>query len=116
MPILQTSRLALVPATAAHLRAELESHAALGKELNAGIPATWPRNSTIGMPFGTPSRGFSITRTKADGAFTTSSVEKAGFRYVGVGNDPFAPAGERVVRYELCRDSFSRGAATALTT
>jgi RimJ/RimL family protein N-acetyltransferase len=31
-------------------------------------------------------------------------LEKAGFRYVGAGSDPSAPAGERVIRYELSRD------------
>jgi hypothetical protein len=36
-------------------------------------------------------------------------LEKAGFRYVGAGNDPYAPAEERVIRYELSRDDFSRG-------
>lgn len=31
-------------------------------------------------------------------------LEKAGFRYVGDGHDPHAPAGERVIRYERSRD------------
>jgi ribosomal-protein-alanine N-acetyltransferase len=192
MPILQTSRLALVPATAMYLRAELESHAALGKELNARIPTTWPpelydrdairsavswvldhpdqsswgfhwvlrRQTSPDLPLligtggfkGAPDRAGSIelgygilpehqrhgyateaVRAWIEFAFASPQVqtvvgqtlprltasvrvlEKAGFRYVGVGNDPFAPAGERVVRYELRRNDFRRGVATALT-
>ena len=42
MPTLQTSRLALVPATATHLQAELVSRAALGAALNAEVPTSWP--------------------------------------------------------------------------
>lgn len=30
-------------------------------------------------------------------------LEKAGFRFAGEGNDPHAPAGEKVLRYELAR-------------
>jgi len=42
MPTLQTSRLALVPATATHVQAELVSRAALGAALNAEVPTSWP--------------------------------------------------------------------------
>ena len=181
MSVLQTSRLVLVPATATHLRAELESHAALGKVLNAEVPAAWPpelydqdairyalswvlgRPNQPGWGFhyvlrlpasselplligmggfkGAPDEAGSIelgygilpehqrhgyateaVRGWIDFAFASPQVrtvvgqtlprltasirvlEKAGFRYVGAGSDPSAPAGERVIRYELSRD------------
>ncbi|EQD28216.1 hypothetical protein B1B_18951, partial [mine drainage metagenome] len=37
-----TARLRLVPATLAHLDAELESHAALGRLFRAPVPLSWP--------------------------------------------------------------------------
>lgn len=193
MPLLQTSRLSLVPATATHLRAELESHAALGKALHAEIPTTWPpelydedairyalswvldhpnqagwgfhyvlrRPTSFEVPLligtggfkGAPDEagsielGYGILPEHQRHGYATEAVrgwiafafaspqvrtvvgqtlphltasirvlEKAGFRCVGAGNDPFAPAGERVIRYELSRDGFSRGVATALAT
>ena len=39
---LRTPRLDLVPATAAHLRAELVSREALAQELSVDVPPTWP--------------------------------------------------------------------------
>lgn len=42
MPALQTARLDLVPATAAHLLAELESPAALAHALAIDVPRGWP--------------------------------------------------------------------------
>jgi RimJ/RimL family protein N-acetyltransferase len=39
---LRTARLTLVPATAAHLRAELAAPAQLGALLGADVPASWP--------------------------------------------------------------------------
>jgi len=193
MPILQTSRLALVPATATFLRAELESHAALARALNAEIPANWPpelydqdairyslswvldhpnqagwgfhyvlrRPTSSEAPLlvgtggfkGAPDEAGSIelgygilpehqrlgyateaVRGWVDFAFASPPVrtvvgqtlphltasirvlEKAGFRHVGAGNDPFAPAGEQVIRYELSRDDFNRSLATVPAT
>ena len=42
MPILQTARLDLIPATAVHLRAELESPSTLARALGIDVPASWP--------------------------------------------------------------------------
>jgi RimJ/RimL family protein N-acetyltransferase len=42
MPLLQTPRLDLIPATAVHLRAELESRRALSHALGIAVPASWP--------------------------------------------------------------------------
>ncbi|MGB7220710.1 MAG: GNAT family N-acetyltransferase [Vicinamibacterales bacterium] len=42
MPLLQTPRLDLVPATVAHLRAEIEGCDALARSLGAGVPLSWP--------------------------------------------------------------------------
>ncbi len=185
MPPLQTARLALVPATATHLRAELEGHAALGKALNAEVPASWPpelydqdairyslswvldhphqtgwgfhyvlrRPASSEPPLligtggfkgapdeaGTIELGYGVlpehqrhgyateaVRGWVDFAFASPQVrtvvgqtlphltasirvlEKAGFRCVGAGRDPFAPPGERVIRYEFSRDDRSR--------
>jgi ribosomal-protein-alanine N-acetyltransferase len=38
-------------------------------------------------------------------------IEKAGFRFAGEGDDPDAPVGSRVVRYELTRGAFEGRAA-----
>ncbi|MHB1944741.1 MAG: GNAT family N-acetyltransferase [Metallibacterium sp.] len=39
---MRTARLSLMPATLAHLDAEIESHAALGQLLRVTVPASWP--------------------------------------------------------------------------
>jgi len=190
---LHTPRLALVPATATNLRAELESYAALGEALSAEVPATWPpelydedavryalawvldhldqtgwgfhyvlrRPTALEAPLlvgaggfkgaideaGSIELGYGIlpehqgigyateaVRGWVDFAFASPHVrtvvgqtlphlaasirvlEKAGFRFVGEGNDPYAPAGERVIRYELSREGFSRGVAAGPAT
>ena len=193
MPTLQTSRLALVPATATHLQAELASRAALGAALNAEVPASWPpehydedavryflswvldhpdqagwgphyvvrRPIALEMPLlvgaggfkGAPDEAGSIEvgyavvpehqrrgyatealRGWVEWAFASPVVrtivghtlphltvsirvlEKAGFRHAGKGNDPHAPAEERVIRYELSRDTFVSRVATGSAT
>lgn len=40
--VIHTKRLALIPSSAKHVRAELESHNAIGEMLNASVPASWP--------------------------------------------------------------------------
>jgi RimJ/RimL family protein N-acetyltransferase len=42
MPLLQTPRLDLVPATAAHLRADLQGRLALERALAIDVPPSWP--------------------------------------------------------------------------
>ncbi len=42
MPVLTTPRLHLIPATVAHLRAELDSREALARALALPVPPTWP--------------------------------------------------------------------------
>lgn len=194
MPTLQTSRLALVPATATHLQAELVSRAALGAALNAEVPTTsWPpelydedavryflslvlehpeqsgwgphyvvrRPIALEMPLLIGVGGFKGAPDEAESievgyavvpehqrrgyateavrgwvalAFASPSVqtivghtlphltasirvlEQAGFRHAGQGNDLHAPAEERVLRYELSRDTFVSRVATGSAT
>lgn len=185
--MLQTPRLDLVPATEAHLRAELDGHEVLARSLGADVPPSWPplfydadairfalnwlmehpsdagrgfafyyfvRRGTAGAsPLlvgaggfkGAPDAGgvvevgYSVLpehqrrgyATEAvigwvDFAFTASDVttvmaqtlpslgpsirvlEKAGFRFVGAGEDPHAPPGEQVVRYDLSRADYGK--------
>ncbi len=63
---------------------------------------------------------FAVTITSASTLpHLTASIrvlEKAGFRHAGKGNDPHAPAEERVIRYELSRDTFVSRVATGSAT
>ncbi len=188
-----TSRLALVPATATHLQAEVVGRAALGAALNADVPPSWPpelydedavryflsrvlehpeqpgwgshyvvrRPTALEMPLligtggfkgapddaGSIEVGYSVLpeqqrrgyatealRGWVEWAFASPSVqtivahtlphltasirvlEKAGFCYAGKGNDPHALAEERVIRYELSRDTFVSRVATGSAT
>lgn len=40
--VIHTQRLTLIPSSARHVRAELESQSAIGTLLNADVPASWP--------------------------------------------------------------------------
>jgi RimJ/RimL family protein N-acetyltransferase len=178
--VIETRRLRLVPATIAHLHAELAGHQALTAVIGAEVPSGWPPdlydadairflldaagNDTGSGPWGLY---YLIRRAQGNGgetvvgvagfkgppdaagivelgygvveehqrqgyateavqglvrfAFASSNVAtvvaqtlphlapsigvllKAGFTFAGPGNDPHAPPGEEVVRYEIRR-------------
>ena len=180
MPTLDTPRLHLTPASAAHLRAELAGRDALSRALGVDVPPSWPPelydhdairyslNWVVAHPdqvgwgpyyivrradggaaavligaggfkgapdaegeveigyavlpehqrrgyaseavarwiefaFAAPEVRVVVGQTLSHLAASIGVLLKAGFHFAGEGKDPYAPAGERVVRYELWR-------------
>ena len=90
-------------------------------ELGYGIVPEHQRNGyateavcgLVALAFASPQVRTVVGQTLSHLSASIRVLEKAGFRYVGAGNDPFAPAGEQVIRYALSRDAFSAGVAAA---
>ena len=80
--------------------------------------ATEAVRAWLALAFRDPAVDTVVGQTLASLAPSIGVLEKAGFRYSGAGEEGDAPAGERVIRYELARaayapDGRARGQPTA---
>jgi RimJ/RimL family protein N-acetyltransferase len=111
IPLLETERLQLIPATEAHLRGELAGREAFAQAIGVVVPATWPPEfydedavrGLVRFAFASADVTTVIGQTLPHLTASIGVLEKVGFRFAGGGHDPHAPPGEQVVRYELPR-------------
>ena len=68
--------------------------------------ATEAVDGWLRFAFGSPRVTMVVGQTLPSLAPSIGVLEKVGFRFVGAGHDPHAPAVEEVIRYELSRAEF----------
>ncbi len=78
--------------------------------------ATEALRGWVEWAFASPSVQTIVAHTLPHLTASIRVLEKAGSCYAGKGNDPLALAEERVIRYELSRDTFVSRVATGSAT